>query len=641
MKFPPSFLDDIRARVSISSVIGRKVAWDRRKTNAAKGDYWACCPFHGEKSPSFHADDRKGRYYCFGCKQSGDIFTYLIEKEGVPFPEAVAQLAAEAGLPMPVVSEADVQREEQRTSLYEIMEISAKFFEAELQSARGAKARGYLADRGLSPAIQKEFSIGYSPDDRSALRTHLAEKKITVEQMAEAGLVIAGDDIPVAYDRFRDRVMFPIRDPRGRVIAFGGRALRADVPAKYLNSPDTPLFHKGEILYNFDKARGVAHTSGQLIAVEGYVDVIAMFRAGFTEAVAPLGTALTENQLAIMWKAVPEPVLCFDGDSAGQKAAYRALDLALPLLKPGHSLKFAFLPEGQDPDDLLKTEGPEAVKTVVNAAEPMASVLWARALNENDRSTPERRAAFEKDLRIQLSHIADETVRKHYLSDLQERLNTLFKGAQGQRRAFTPGKPQARLKWGQKPWELQQPASQKLKALAGKSSSNTAAEHRERMIVLTLINHPELVHEFYAEFRKLDISSRELDSMRANIIDSAFSMESLEPAVLRGHLMSRGFGPLLDRLETQAKRLNEWFLGPGAAQDDARTGLRQMIALHHKAVTLDRELKAAEAAFAHEPTEDNLAALVALRDQFTSALGSEAHVDGFGVASGRASNQEN
>ena len=369
MRFPPSFLDDIRNRVSISAVIGRKVAWDRRKTNAGKGDYWACCPFHGEKSPSFHADDRKGRYYCFGCKVSGDIFTYLVEKEGVPFPEAVAQLAQDAGLPMPVVSEADVQREVQRASLYEIMEFSSQFFQTELQAARGAKARGYLSDRGLSAAIQKEFAMGYAPDDRSALRTHLAEKNVSVEQMAEAGLVVSGDDIAVAYDRFRDRVMFPIRDARGRVIAFGGRALRADVPAKYLNSPDTPLFHKGEILYNFDKARGVAHTTSQLIAVEGYVDVIAMFRAGFTEAVAPLGTALTENQLALMWKTVPEPTLCFDGDSAGQKAAYRALDLALPLLKPGHSLKFAFLPQGQDPDDLLKAEGPEAVKAVIDAAE--------------------------------------------------------------------------------------------------------------------------------------------------------------------------------------------------------------------------------------------------------------------------------
>ncbi|MEO9167949.1 MAG: CHC2 zinc finger domain-containing protein, partial [Aestuariivirga sp.] len=255
MRFPPTFLDDIRNRVSVSSVIGRKVAWDRRKTNAAKGDYWACCPFHGEKSPSFHADDRKGRYYCFGCKVSGDIFTYLVEKEGVPFPEAVAQLAAEAGLPMPAYSEADAKREETRTSLYEIMDLSAKFFQAELQSAKGAKARGYLSDRGLTPAIQQQFGLGYAPDDRSALRSHLAEKKILPEQMIEAGLLVSGDDIPVAYDRFRDRVMFPIRDARGRVIAFGGRALRADVPAKYLNSPETPLFHKGDILYNFDKAR--------------------------------------------------------------------------------------------------------------------------------------------------------------------------------------------------------------------------------------------------------------------------------------------------------------------------------------------------------------------------------------------------
>jgi DNA primase len=640
MFFPPSFLDDIRNRVSVSSVIGRKVAWDRKKSNPGKGDYWACCPFHGEKSPSFHADDRKGRYYCFGCKASGDIFRYLVEKEGVPFPEAVAQLAQEAGLPMPEFSQADAEREQQRSSLYEIMDFASKFFEAELQTARGAKARGYLSDRGLSAAIQKEFGIGYAPDDRSALRTHLAEKNISVEQMAEAGLVISGDDIPVAYDRFRDRVMFPIRDARGRVIAFGGRALRADVPAKYLNSPDTPLFHKGEILYNFDKARGPAHASSQLIAVEGYVDVIAMFRAGFTEAVAPLGTALTENQLALMWKTVPEPILCFDGDSAGQKAAYRALDLALPLLKPGHSLRFAFLPEGQDPDDLLKAEGPEAVKAVITAAEPMAAVLWQRALNDNDRSTPERRALFERDLKNLIRLIQDETVQKHYFADLQERLNNLFKGQQVARGAFNKaGRPQTRLKWGQKPWEVQTSASPQLKALASKTGFASAVERRERMIVLSLVNHPELLHDVWDEFAAAELASRELDSMRALILDTASSEESLEAAHLRGHLTSKGFGPLLDRLETQAKRLNEWFLGPGAAQDDARTGLRQMIALHHKAVTLDRELKAAEAAFAGEPTEENLNALVAVRDQLLSAHGSEAQILGFGAASGRTIDQ--
>ena len=452
MRFAPTFLDDIRNRVTISAVIGRKVAWDRRKSNPGKGDFWACCPFHGEKSPSFHADDRKGRYYCFGCKVSGDIFTYLTEKEGMPFPEAVAQLASEAGLPMPAYSEADQKREESRASLYDIMEISAQFYQAELQAAKGAKARGYLSDRGLTPTIQQQFGLGYAPDDRAALRTHLAEKKILPEQMIEAGLLVSGDDIPVAYDRFRDRVMFPIRDARGRVIAFGGRALRADVPAKYLNSPETPLFHKGDILYNFDKARALAHEKAEIIVVEGYVDVIAMSRAGLPQAVAPMGTALTENQLALLWKTVAEPTLCFDGDSAGLKAAYRALDLGLPLLKAGHSLKFSFLPEGQDPDDLLKAEGPDAVRSVVAAAEPMASVLWRRALDENDRATPERRAAFERDLKSLINTIQDDVVKKHYLSDVQERLAGLFGRGTPQKRSGGYQLLGQRLKFGQKPW---------------------------------------------------------------------------------------------------------------------------------------------------------------------------------------------
>jgi DNA primase len=637
MRFPPSFLDDIRGRVSISSVVGRRVAWDRRKTNVGKGDYWACCPFHNEKSPSFHVDDRKGRYHCFGCKVSGDIFTFLVEKEGASFPEAVERLAGEAGLAMPSVSEAEVEREQVRASLYDVMEIAAKFFEAELQTARGAKARGYLADRHLTSAIQKEFRIGYSPDDRSALRTHLAAQNVTLEQMIEAGLVISGDDVPVAYDRFRDRLMFPIRDPRGKVIAFGGRALRADVPAKYLNSPETPLFHKGVVLYNHDKARGPAHERGEIIAVEGYIDVIAMHRAGFPNAVAPLGTALTEDQLALLWKAAAEPILCFDGDGAGIKAAYRALDMALPLLKPGHSLRFALLPEGQDPDDLLKSDGPEAVKAVIGAAEPLSDVIWRRALEENDRATPERKAQFEKDLRVLVSQIGDETVRKHYLADLASRFDQLFQRnrAGGNFRSRAAGFSQKPWKKGQKQWETPQPASAKLKAMAAVGGASRALERREKLIVLSFINHPDLLHEFLDEFAAAEFSSRELDSLRTQIINSAALEQSLDMAMLRGHLLSRGFGPVLDGLENQAMRLNEWFLGPAAAQDDARTGLRQMFALHRKTVTLDRELKAAEAAFTADPTEENFNALSGLREQFLSVIGSEALIAGFGAASGR------
>ena len=637
MRFAPSFLDDIRGRVSISSVVGRRVAWDRRKTNAGKGDYWACCPFHNEKSPSFHVDDRKGRYYCFGCKQSGDIFTFLVEKEGVSFPEAVERLAGEAGLSMPAFSEDDVRREEVRASLYDVMEIATKFFEAELQSARGAKARGYLSDRQLTPAIQKEFRLGFAPDDRYALRDHLAGANITVEQMAEGGLVISGDDIPVAYDRFRDRVMFPIRDPRGRVIAFGGRALKADVAAKYLNSPETPLFHKGAVLYNHDKARGPAHETGEIVAVEGYMDVIAMHRAGVTHTVAPLGTALTEDQLALLWKMAAEPTLCFDGDSAGIKASYRALDVALALLKPGHSLKFALLPEGQDPDDLLKSQGPDALKAVIAAAEPLSEVIWRRALTENDRATPERKAQFERDLRNLVSQIGDESVRRHYMADVAGRFDQLFQRNPrgGAFRGKTPYGLQKPWKKGQKAWETQAPASPQLKAMAASVGASKALERREKLIVLSFINHPDLIHDFLDEFAAVEFSTLALDSLRTQIINSAAIERGLDNSALRSHLISKGFGPDVDRLENQATRLNEWFLGRGAAQDDARTGLRQMFALHRKTVTLVSELKAAEAAFVAEPTEENFNALSGLREELLSATGSEALIAGFGAASGR------
>jgi DNA primase len=643
MRFSPQFLDQIRARVNISTVVARHVTWDRRKSQPGKGDFWACCPFHSEKSPSFHADDRKGRYHCFGCKASGDIFYFLVEKAGLKFHEAVEQLASEAGLAMPKFTPEDAKREETRASLYDVMEIATTFFQTELQTARGAKARGYLADRDLSPSIQAEFGIGYSPDDRSALRSHLADKGVHLDQMIEAGLVIAGDDIPVAYDRFRDRVMFPIRDARGRVIAFGGRALSKDVPAKYLNSPETPIFIKGEVLYNFDKARAVAHKSGTIIAVEGYVDVIAMHRAGLAEVVAPLGTALTENQLAILWRSAAEPILCFDGDSAGQKAAYRALDIALPLLQPGHSLRFAFLPDGKDPDDVLRSDGAEALKSVVTAALPMVDVLWNRALALNDRASPERKAAFEKDLRMQVASIQEEGVKRHYLDELAERFRKQRNGGQTEWRRASGGRfsglaqrfsPAGRRL---KDWEIAAPASHSLKNAASKLGGEDATTRRARMIVLTFINHPKLLHDFWDDFASADLGSTELDSVRALILEAASLETALEPDALKGHLIARGFGDMLSLLETQAKNLNEWFLGPLAAQDDARTGLRQMIALHRKTVTLDRELKAAETAFANDPTEENLNTLSSVREELHSSLGSEALVPGFGAASGRNS----
>jgi DNA primase len=650
MRFPQSFLDEIRARVSISSVIGRSVQWDKRKTNAGRGDYWACCPFHGEKTPSFHCEDNKGRYHCFGCKQSGDIFTYLVEKEGVPFPEAVERLAMEAGLEMPRLSPEAEAREERRSSLYDVMQLAQEYFEDQLQRADGARARGYLSDRGLSAQVQRDFGIGFAPNDRHGLSKFLRSKEIEPDQMVEAGLVIRPDDGKPSYDRFRDRIMFPIRDGRGRVIAFGGRAMSPDALAKYLNSPDTPLFHKGTVLYNMDKARKAAHQAGQLIACEGYMDVIAFTRAGLPHAVAPLGTALTEDQLGLMWRMTAEPILCFDGDDAGLKAAYRALDLALERLTPGNSLRFALLPEGQDPDDLLGAGGADAVKAAIEAAEPMADMVWRRALTTNDRSTPERKARFESDLMRTVDQIGDPMVRDYYRQDMRERVRGLFGTAQGggggrrgSWRNATGGtgvRGRGGGRWPQRAaWEMKLPASPQLKALAARPVTQSAALRRTGFILLTLVNHPAVAEEMVEEIAGLDVESAALDSLRRRIIDTCASGKDLETSGLRDHLIQTGMGAVIDDLDTQARHHDCWFARADAAERDARTGLKQLLALNRKLVTLEKELRRAELRLAEQPSEENLNLLNEVREQLQSMTGAEASVDGYGEASGRASNQ--
>src|SRR5512141_351443 len=421
MRFPPQFLDELRARLPVSEVVGRRVKL--RKTGR---EFVGLSPFNKEKSPSFTVNDQKGFYHDFSSGKHGDIFGFIMETEGVAFPEAVERLAQMAGVPMPKFSKEEEARDEKRKTLHDVMDLAAKFFEATLAGRTGAKARGYLADRALDSATQLKFRLGYAPGERFALKEHLGAQGISVDDMVECGLLIGGEDIPVPYDRFRDRVMFPITDFRGRVIAFGGRALEKGVPAKYLNSPETPLFHKGDNLYNLATARKATHDGSPLIVVEGYVDVIAMVTAGFAGAVAPLGTALTENQLALLWKMADEPILCFDGDRAGQKAAYRAADLALPALLPGKSLRFALLPEGQDPDDRGRSGGRVAIEEVIAAARSLSDMIWSREIEGGSFATPERRAALEARINELSNVIRDEVVRRYYRQDLAERLHRAF-----------------------------------------------------------------------------------------------------------------------------------------------------------------------------------------------------------------------
>src|ERR1051325_843011 len=421
MRFTPQFLDELRARLPVSEVVGR-----RGKLVRSGREMKGLWPFNKEKTPSFFVNDAKMMWFDFSSGKNGYIFDFVMQTEGVTFPEAVERLANHAGVPLPKYSKEEEARDIRRKTLHDICELAAKFFETTLASRNGAKARGYLADRGLDPATQLKFRLGYAPNEKHALKEHLGSQNIPVPDMVEAGLLVSGDDIPVPFDRFRDRVMFPITDLRGRVIAFGGRALDKDAPAKYLNSNETTLFHKGATLYNIAAARQAAHQGATVVAVEGYVDVIAMVTAGYEAAVAPLGTALTEEQLALLWKMADEPVLCFDGDGAGRRAAYRAVDLALPHVQPGKSLKFAILPDGQDPDDLARSGGRAAASEGIASARPLNEMLWQRETEGGGFDTPERRAGLDRRVAEVTNAIADPSVRKYYRQDLEERVAGLF-----------------------------------------------------------------------------------------------------------------------------------------------------------------------------------------------------------------------
>ena len=643
MRFPPAFLDEIRDRVPISSVIGIRVTWDKRKTNAPRGDYWACCPFHGEKSPSFHCEDRKGRYHCFGCSVSGDHFKFLTELDGMSFPEAVEKIAEMAGVPMPVRDAQEERREKERASLTDVMEMATAFFQERLQGAEGARARAYLRDRGLTPATQQAFRLGYAPDSRNALKEYLAGKNIPRDQIEACGLVRHGPDIPVSYDWFRDRVMFPIPDSKGRIIAFGGRALSPDQPAKYMNSPDTELFHKGNVLYNFARARKALAKGGTVIAVEGYMDVIALAQAGFENVVAPLGTALTENQLELLWRMAGEPMLCFDGDKAGLKAAWRAADLALPSVQPGRSARFALLPEGKDPDDLVKADGPDAFRAVLAEARPLADLLWARETAGGVFETPERRAELEKTLRELTGRIRDESTRYHYQQEMRERVLAFFGSQRGSRQGRQGGRQGER---GQgRPAAGGQFAagaggrtaiSESLSQSALVKRGNEGMSVREATIIVALINHPALIDENFEHVEFLDLANSDLMRLHAAILDAmAHDMADDRHAVI-ATIERAGCGDIWERAVGLIRRARQWPALETAALEDARDAFNQAMHLQRSARTLHKELKQAEAALASDPSDENFRHLIEIQAQFRDVQATEALIEGFGVSSGRA-----
>lgn len=614
MSFPKSFLDELKARIRVSDVVGRRVKLVRRGR-----EFVGLSPFTNEKTPSFTVNDDKQFYHCFSTGEHGDIIRFLEKVENLSFLEAVERLAGEAGLDMPERDAQSIEREKQSATLIDVMELAAGFFRRKLGEGVGAEARAYLERRGMKAATLETFGIGYAPEDRHALTGFLKARDVSMDLMAEAGLVISGPDIPEPYDRFRNRIIYPIADARGRVIAFGGRALDPAAKAKYLNSPDTPLFHKGRGLYNLHRARKAAFDKGTVIAVEGYMDVIALVQAGIENVVAPLGTALTEDQIGLMWRLAPEPILCFDGDKAGMRAAFRAVERVLPLLKPGHSLRFALLPEGKDPDDLAREEGGQAVNAVLAAAKPLSEMLWEKEVSAGRWDTPERRAALEARIDEVVGQIADHKVRGYYGKDLRERLQKLFgAGRAGQAPLRRGGGGSFRLpQGGVGRWSRFQgrdaafvpPVSAELKRTALAADATGGALMREGLMLLIVMNHPELLDFHGEELAQIEIKNTGLDRLRNEIIDIAALNAPLDRATLQGHLTVRGLAEIARRLEGVPAYRNDRFAWPDASPEKARSGFLHVLARHRRQMTLEVELKAATRALADNMTEENLARL--------------------------------
>ena len=512
MAFPAAFLDELKTRIGLVPIVGKRVRLIRRGR-----EHLGLCPFHKEKTPSFTVNEDKGFYHCFGCGKHGSIFDFVMETEGLSFPEAVERLARDAGMELPERDPETRVRDESRGALVPALAAACTFFERTLRMPEGAHALEYLRGRGLADETIAQFRLGYAPDKRDALKAALMREGFTEERLIEAGLLIKPDE-GNPYDRFRGRVMFPIADRRGQVIAFGGRVL-GDGEPKYLNSPETPLFHKGFTLYGLSHAAGPARTAGEMVVVEGYMDVIGLHQAGIRNAVAPLGTALTEDQIRLLWRITPEPVLCFDGDAAGSRAALRAVVRALPLLKPGYSLRFAFIPAGEDPDSLIRRQGADAMRKVLSRPLALSETLWLFETETGLPATPEARAALEDRLRRHALEIEDPTVRTHFLQAFRDRAWREFRSAReqsGRGSAFRNGRgrlgPAASA-----PPPRPTPGIAARAALAAPADSLAEAE---RVMLALAVNHCRLFAEIEEDLGTVRFADARLDLLRQGLVQA-------------------------------------------------------------------------------------------------------------------------
>ncbi|WP_417482766.1 DNA primase [Maricaulis sp.] len=552
MRLGEDFIDEIKARVRPSDLIGRTVSLKRQGR-----EFVGLSPFKKERSPSFFVNDEKRFYHCFASGKHGDVFTWLEEMEGLSFMEAAERLAGEAGLSLPAPDPQAQETTRHRKSLVEWMEAAQAFYLRALRTPAAEDARRYLKSRGLSGEDCVRFGIGYAPESRTALKDELVTAGAPVGDLIECGLLIEPDN-GSPYDRFRHRIMFPIQDPRGRLVAFGGRALSSEAKAKYLNSPETPIFHKGSMLYRFPAARKAASDPKAdirgLIVAEGYLDVIALARAGLEHGVAPLGTAITEEQLQLLWRAGGEPVMCLDGDSAGRAAALKAADRALPLLQAGHTLRFAFMPDGKDPDDILREQGAGALREMLSKTRSLADLLWEREIGIEPLDDPDRRASFRRRIRGLLAQIAEPDIRAEYKREFDNRIEAAF-GSAPKRTPWVPRGAKGLPRLG--------PSAELRRAAKGSPGAADA-----RMLLLAVIEWPELAMEQVETLAHLNVGS--LDSLRDTVLDACSSGQSVQSDWLRAKLVEAGFAAELRRLDVERGPMRA-AIGGEQASDEQRS----------------------------------------------------------------------
>jgi DNA primase len=600
MAFPPGFLDELRARLPLAELVGRHVRLTRKGR-----EYAGLCPFHNEKTPSFYVVDDKNFFHCFGCGAHGDAIGFVMRSENLDFIEAVERLAGEAGLAVPQQTPQERERAQRQKTQLEALAAAAEFYEGQLWSAAGRRARDYLTARGLDDETIRRFRLGWAPDDRQTLRRALG-KDFPEPLLVESGLIRMPEHGGNPYDYFHARVMFPIGDRAGRTIAFGGRVLGDEQP-KYLNSPDTPLFEKGRVLYAWAAARAnVARDdtpAGAVIVTEGYMDVIALHRAGFPTAVAPLGTALTETQLHELWRLSAEPVLCFDGDSAGQRAALRALRRALPLLKPGRSLRFAALPPGEDPDSLIRAAGSPAFGDILAAAKPLSEVLWQSEFAARPINTPERRADLKSRLQEDCKQITDADVQREYRSAMFDRYYGLVRSA----RQWQPRGPRGQ------PRNRPETAAGLAEQGGSPPPPRPAARLQREVLLSLLIEFPALIEQWTEEIAELEFPEPELDRLRWELLEVAESNPGLDADGLRQHLALCGFAEAVGVLSTRMTHHAGFAAGGGDVPDVLKFGLTEMFQLLRGQGPGD--VAAAERAFAVDPSEENEQRLRALKER--------------------------